>query len=222
TCTANGEGGETVGPHSGKNWVWFGGSLAAESQFVSQVVNIPAGGATLTFHLWLGVGSGNPLDVFRVRLGNIELMSAFQDSTEYDSYKLVTLDVTPYTGAHQLFFEFEGFGGVGPTNFSLDDISLLAGPLDAKTVTLKGPKSVAEGKKAKLTATVAPCTGHESDNVELYRGKKKIATVASDASCVARFKVKIKKTSSFKAVSPQQDTDHAAGMSKKLKVKAKS
>jgi hypothetical protein len=218
TC---GDGGGTSGPKDGKNWVWFGGTFGPESQFVSQDVTIPAGGATLTFYLWLGVNSGNGLDVFRVRIDNTELISVAENTTEYGSYKQVTLDVTPYTGPHELFFEFEGFGGPAPSNFNLDDISLQAGPGSPKTVTLKGPKAVAQGKKAKLTASVQPCAGHEGDDVELFRGKKKVATVASDAACTAKFKVKVKKTSSFTAVSPKQDADHEAGTSKKLKVRAR-
>lgn len=216
-----GDGGGTSGPKTGKNWVWFGGSFGPEQQFVSQNVNIPAGGATLTFYLRLGVNSGNGQDVFRVRLDSTTLIEVTEDSTAYDSYKLVTIDVTQSTGAHDLIFEFEGFGGPAPSNFNLDDVSLQAGPLDPKTVTLKGPKSVAAGKKAKLTATVAPCAGHEGDDVELYRGKKRVASAASDSSCTAKFKVRVKKTSKFRAASPQQDGDHGAGNSKKLKVKVK-
>lgn len=91
----------------------------------------------------------------------------------------------------------------------------------AKTVRLKGPKSVPSGNKAKLKATVQPCAGHEGDTIELFRGKKKIAGAASDSTCTAKFKVKITKTSTFRAVSPQQDPDHLAGTSKKKKVEAR-
>lgn len=92
--------------------------------------------------------------------------------------------------------------------------------LSPRDVTLKAkPKKVEKGEKTRLTAKVSPCGGHEGDTVDLYRGSKKIATKASNASCVAKFKVKMKKTAKFQAVSPQQDADHLEGVSNKLKVK---
>ncbi|MGH2692513.1 MAG: hypothetical protein ACRDHM_08420, partial [Actinomycetota bacterium] len=59
------------------------------------------------------------------------------------------------------------------------------------------------------------------DTIELFRGSKKLKTVASDSTCTALFKVKVKKTASYQAVSPQEDADHAAGTSNKLKVRVK-
>jgi hypothetical protein len=212
TCTEGGEGGGTVGPHGGENWVWFGGSLQPEQQFVAQEVTIPPGSATLTFFLWLGSTSGNGLDAFRVFMDNTQLFEVVESATGYGAYKQVSLDVSEYTGTHDLSFEFEGFGGP-TTNFSLDDISLQAGPVGSSAVSLKGPKKVAQGKKAKLTASIQPCAGHAGEAVDLFRGKRKVATRATGAACVAKFKVKIKRTSTFRAVSP-------AGASKKLKVRA--
>lgn len=218
-----GTGGGTSGPRTGNNWVWFGGSPAAEDQFVSQEVIIPGGGvATLTFYLWLGVSSGNGVDAFRVLMDGTELLEIVEGSEGYGSYTLVTLDVAKYASdrPHDLTFAYQGVGG-GVTNFSLDDVSLQAGAPAAKNVTLSGKKAVKKGKKAKLTATVEPCAGHEGDTIELFRGKKKVASVASDQACKALFKVKVKKTSRFQAVSPKQDADHLAGSSNKLKVKAR-
>jgi len=220
TC---GEGGGTVGPHSGKNWVWFGGSLGPEEQFVSQEVTIARGPvATLTFYLWLGVSSGNGSDAFRVLMDGEELFEVLEGADGYGSYTLVSLDVSRYVSdrPHELSFEYAGVGGAA-TNFSLDDISLQAGELEAKTVTLSGPKKVKKGKKAKLRAAVQPCEGHEGDTIELFRGAKKIRTATSDASCTAVFKVKVKKTARYRAVSPEQDADHGAGTSKNLKIRAK-
>lgn len=218
-----GPGGGTVGPRTGRNWVWFGGTFGPEEQFVSQMVTIPTGGAaTLTFYLWLGVSSGNGVDAFRALMDDAVLIEVLEDASGYGSYAQVSLDVSEYAGGpHELTFEYEGVGG-GVTNFSLDDISLMAGGLEAKTVRLSGPKAVAKGKKAKLKATVQPCAGHEGDAIELFRGKKKIKTATSDPSCTAVFKVRVKKTARYRAVSPKQDADHAAGTSKKLKVRAKS
>ncbi len=93
----------------------------------------------------------------------------------------------------------------------------------AKEVSLKAkPKVVVKGEKTRLTARVSPCEGHEGDEVEFYRKKKRIATKASNADCVAKLKVKVTKTTKFRAVSPEQDFDHLAGASKPVKVKVKA
>ena len=223
TCTEGGSGGGTVGPRTGNNWVWFGGFPSAEEQFVSQEVTIARGpAATLTFYLWLGASSGNGVDAFRVFMDGEELFEVLESADGYASYTLVSVDVSRYVSdrPHELSFEYQGVGG-GVTNFSLDDISLQAGGAADKSVTLSGPKKVKKGKKAKLTAAVQPCAGHEGDTIELFRGAKKMKTATSDASCTAVFKVKVKKTATYRAVSPQQDADHGAGTSKNLKVRAK-
>ena len=212
-----------AGPRTGNNWAFFGGIPFADFQSVSQEIVIPSAPATLTFWLWLGRSNGGALDAFRVFIDDTELFELLENGTGYGSYTQVTVDMAPYAGgaAKTLYFEFTGFGGAPETSFSVDDISLMAGAAPAKTVSLAGPKAVVKGKKAKLTAKVEPCAGHEADTIELFRGSKKIRTAASDQSCTALFKVKIKKTASFTAVSPVQDADHAAGTSSKLKVRVK-
>ena len=216
-CDADcGDGGGTAGPRTGGHWAWFGGTFNPDIQSVTQEVTIPAGPATLTFYLWLGASSGNGLDTFRVFLGSEELFAIGEDATGYDSYKLVTLDVTKQAGgAKDLSFEFEGFGGT-PTNISLDDVSLQAGQAagGAASVTLRGPKKVAQGKKAKLKASVQPCAGHAGEVIDLFRKKKKIASATASATCTATFKVRIKRTATFRAVSP-------AGTSNTLKVRVR-
>jgi len=222
-CTEGGSGAGTVGPHTGNNWVWFGGTFGPEEQFVSQEVTISRGPtATLTFYLWLGSSSGNGADVFRVFVDGEEVFELVEGTDGYASYKLVTVDLSSYVSdrPHELSFEYRGVGG-GVTNFSLDDISLEAGGAADKSVSLSGPKKVNEGKKAKLRAAVQPCEGHEGDTIELFRGAKRIRTATSDASCTAVFKVKVKKTARYRAVSPKQDADHGAGTSKNLKIRAK-
>lgn len=90
----------------------------------------------------------------------------------------------------------------------------------AKSVILKAqPKKVEKGDKTKLTVVVSPCAGHEGDTVDIYRGSAKIATKATDGACTAVHKVKMKKTATFKAVSPVQDADHLEGTSNTVKVK---
>ena len=97
--------------------------------------------------------------------------------------------------------------------FRGDDVSPQPERAAPTRVRLKGPKSVMEGKKARLKTTVRPCPDNQGETVELFRGKKKIASAVSNPACIATFKVRIKRTSTFRAVSP-------AGRSNKLKVRA--
>jgi hypothetical protein len=94
--------------------------------------------------------------------------------------------------------------------------------LQTKTVKLKAkPRKVDRGDRTKLRAKVLPCPGHEGDVIQFFRKKKKVATKKSNGSCVAKVKVKVKRTSVFRAVSPQQDDDHLTGTSKKEKVRVR-
>jgi hypothetical protein len=97
------------------------------------------------------------------------------------------------------------------------------GPVpSSKLVTLKAkPRTVDRGDRTRLRAKVFPCAGHEGDVVQFFRKKKKIRTKQSNGSCVAKVKVKVRKTSAFRAVSPQQDDDHLKGTSKKVKVRVR-
>jgi len=91
-----------------------------------------------------------------------------------------------------------------------------------KRVTLRAkPRTVSPGERTTLRAKIKPCEGHEGDVVEFYRKKKRIAKKKSNANCVAKLKVKVTRTTRFRAVSPQQDLDHLAGTSKLVKVKVK-
>jgi dipeptidyl aminopeptidase/acylaminoacyl peptidase len=113
--------------------------------------------------------------------------------------------------------------GSGVTN--LTNNAALDGVADwqrvsAKKVTLKAkPRAVDAGDRVTLKAKVKPCDGHEGDVVEFYRKKKRIATKKSNQNCLARLKVKVTRTTKFRAVSPEQDLDHLAGTSKPVKVK---
>jgi Tol biopolymer transport system component len=81
------------------------------------------------------------------------------------------------------------------------------------------PRKVEPGEKTRLRATVTPCAGHEGDVVEFYRKGKLIREKATNASCVATIRVKVKRTTRFRAISPQQDLDHLAATSKRVKVR---
>lgn len=212
TC---GDGGGTAGPHAGSSkWAYFSGVPTPDLQDISQEISIPPGEATLSFWLWHGRSNGGVLDSLRVLIGGDEVFEFLEGSPGYESYKQVTVDVTQHagSGAVDLAFLFDGAGGSPFTTFSVDDISLQSGPAGTATVSLSGPKKVIQGKKAKLTVDVQPCLGHAGETVELLRGKKKVGTGAADAACITKFKVRIKRTSTFRAVSP-------AGTSNNLKVR---
>jgi hypothetical protein len=119
------------------------------------------------------------------------------------------------------FWTFQEYANASG-GWSIRVLSLQIGPPLPKSVTLKAkPRKVEKGEKTRLTATVTPCPGHEGDVVEFYRRSKKIATKASNDNCVAKHKVKVKRTAKFQAVSPMQDLDHLAGTSKIVKVRVK-
>jgi hypothetical protein len=93
---------------------------------------------------------------------------------------------------------------------------------DAKAVSLSASRGrVRFGKRVTLSAAVSPCAGHEGDSIEFHKGASLLSSVASDSSCAASLSVKMKKTATFRAVSPQQDADHLAGESGGVKVKVK-
>jgi len=99
---------------------------------------------------------------------------------------------------------------------------VLFASLAPKAVKLKAkPRKLDRGERTRLKARVSPCVGHEGDAVEFFRGKKKIATKRTNGSCVATKKVRIRKTSVFRAVSPKQDEDHSTGTSAKVKVRTR-
>ncbi len=90
-----------------------------------------------------------------------------------------------------------------------------------KQVALKArPKRVEEGKKTKLTATVMPCAGQEGDIVQFLRGTKVVAEKATDEACTVSRRLKVKRTSRFRARSPADDA-HPEVTSNKVKVRVK-
>lgn len=84
--------------------------------------------------------------------------------------------------------------------------------LQAKSLGLSAkPKRVDTGGRTRLTAVLAPCNaGTQGDVIDFYRGAKKIASKVADSACKAVRKVKMRKTSRFKAVSPADGNSLAA------------
>ena len=152
-------------------------------------------------------------------------------SQDYGSGTSVTL--TAAAAAGSVFAGWSGAcSGTGICQITMDGTETVTatfnpaplvmppGTAQPKSVTLKAkPRRVQQGRRTRLTAVVSPCAGHEGDLVEFYRGAKRIGSRATDGSCTAKLRVKMRRTATFAAVSPQQDTDHTAGTSNAARVR---
>jgi hypothetical protein len=80
-------------------------------------------------------------------------------------------------------------------------------------------KTVARGRKVRVRARIAPCAGKAGQKVVLYRsvdGGASFARIGAEAtndSCVAVFKRRVRRATIFRAWSPKQDADHLGGTS---------
>ena len=169
-----------------------------------------------------------PLDVFISGSGSGTVSSSpagiacpTDCSEAYPSDASVTLTATAALGSI-----FGGWGGDCPSTTGACTVTtdqartVTATFIGRKSVSLTArPKRVEAGERTRLTATVSPCQGHEGDLVQFSRRSKRIATKPSNAACVARLRVAVQRTTVFRAVSPQQDADHLAGTSKKVRVR---
>ncbi|MGH2697073.1 MAG: Ig domain-containing protein [Actinomycetota bacterium] len=153
-------------------------------------------------------------DALTYSASNLPSGASFSPATRTFSWTPGFTQAGVYPGVH-----FEVSDGVA-TDAEDVQITVSEGTLGPKQVALRAkPKKVEKGKKVKIRARVSPCEGHEGDLIRLVRGSKRIATKATNDACVARFRLKMKRTVRFRAVSPQQDDDHLAGRSKKVKVR---
>jgi hypothetical protein len=168
-------------------------------------------GQQLSFQVSATDSDGDPLTF---SASNLPLGASFSPATRTFSWTPGFTQAGVYPGVH---FEVTD----GPASDAEDiQITVSEGTLGPKQVALKAkPKKVEKGKKVKLTISVSPCAGHEGDLAQLFRGSKKISTKATTTTCAAVFKVKMKKTAKFRAVSPKQDDDHLEGVSNKIRVK---
>jgi hypothetical protein len=134
---------------------------------------------------------------------------------------LISFDPTGCLGAPVVVITNESQTAPNPTVSTPREYVVFAS-VAPKDVKLKAkPRKVDRGERTRLKATVSPCAGHEGDTVEFFRGKKKIATKQTSGSCVATKKVRVSRTSVFRAVSSQQDQDHSQGTSARVKVRVR-
>jgi hypothetical protein len=89
-----------------------------------------------------------------------------------------------------------------------------------KWVGLKlGRARVARGELVRLRALVAPCGARAGERVVLLastnngRTFRRIAAASTNGACVAVFRVRVRGTTLFRAVSPKQDPDYLGGAS---------
>jgi hypothetical protein len=91
----------------------------------------------------------------------------------------------------------------------------------ATEVMLKASKMrVPKGRKVRLRAAATPCPGRAGDPVRLFRGTRQIKSSELGTDCKATFRVKVKRTATFKTVVPA-DTEHLTGVSNKVRVRVK-
>ncbi|MEK6251922.1 MAG: PQQ-dependent sugar dehydrogenase [Actinomycetota bacterium] len=69
---------------------------------------------------------------------------------------------------------------------------------------------VPHGARALLRAKAWPCKGRRHDKVELFKGRKRIATKRLNRNCVARFRARIRHRSRFKVKVPADKRHFAA------------
>ena len=127
--TICGNDGGTAVPFAGDNWVWFGGIAAAETATVGQNVTIPSGGAaTLTFRMRIGKVTSPFTDTMNVSIDGTTITTYTEPSVAEAGYTLYSLDVSAFANgaSHAILFNYNG-PTTGVANFSVDNISLVAG-----------------------------------------------------------------------------------------------
>ena len=99
----------------------------------------------------------------------------------------------------------------------------IAAPEPKDVVLNSSRNAVPKGNRVTLTAQVFPCEGHQGDNVKFQKkvsdGWNTLATKETNTDCKAELRPRIRKRSTFRAVSPKQDADHKAGTSNQVTVR---
>ncbi|MDQ4004903.1 MAG: hypothetical protein M3135_01190, partial [Actinomycetota bacterium] len=89
----------------------------------------------------------------------------------------------------------------------------------AKRVDLSANRGrVQFGRRVRFTVGVEPCAGHVGETVQLTGRNRTFAGIL-DAQCIETFRVRMRRTTTFRAISPQQDADHLADTSNPIRVR---
>lgn len=163
-CSAGtcGTGGGTAGPNSGAWWAWFGGIGAYEEGAVSQMVTIPAGTTTMTWYQMLGACSGMAQDYLEVNIDGTQeyVIDATDASCGVLTHSQQSIDISAYAdgGSHTIEFHSEVFGTGGTTNFSVDDVSIVA-PDPLPSIVMTKTVGVVPGVCATTSSITVPGAG---------------------------------------------------------------
>jgi hypothetical protein len=182
-----GNGGGTTGPRTGDWWAWFGGTASAEDGAVQQTVNIPAGGATLQFYLWIGAHSGNgTTDYIRALVNGVEVFRATDATTTYDAgYTLVSVDVSAQAGSNRIVrLEEHNDAGSAVFNASVDDVTLTGG---GACVTPSVQPSVTSTSTSTGTVVGATNTTTSTSTATSTSTSTAVAPSATPTICVMKF-----------------------------------
>jgi hypothetical protein len=98
-----------------------------------------------------------------------------------------------------------------------DVVAKFSGRLPTHVVLAALHRVVPRGARALLRAKARPCRGRRHDRVNLFRGRRRIATKRLNHGCVAHFRARIKRRSRFKVKVPA-DQRHRAGRTRWLTV----
>jgi hypothetical protein len=143
-------------------------------------------------------------------------------SEAYEEGTFVTLTATASPGSYLVGLTGGGCTGPSPCTVQVNADTIVNAQFELQTpksVSLKASdRRVDEGDKVTLKARVSPCGNHAGETVQLKFGGK-IRSKTSSSQCEAKWRMRLKKTTRFRAVSPQQDEDHLTGTSKRVKVR---
>jgi hypothetical protein len=78
-------------------------------------------------------------------------------------------------------------------------------------------KRVKRGRRALLTAYVSPCANRRGEAISLYRGRRRVGVRHLDLACIARFRPKVGRRSSFRA-RVESDGSFEASTSRRLTI----
>jgi len=127
-------------PHSGLNYVWFGGTANAESGTLSQTFNVATGGAA-QLEFWLMIPNGrNASDSLTVRIdGALVYHKLGDDTVGFESaYAQVSVPAgTLASGSHTILIASNQAADAVVCNILVDDVTLkIAGNVGTETILL--------------------------------------------------------------------------------------
>ncbi len=152
-------------PHSGKLGVWLG-ALNDVSEWISQDISLPPGTSSITMQFWWSLMTeehpGAPFDYLRAQLYQpdgttvITTTTTINDKSSYDWYwNLATADLSAYAGQDVELRFWATTDATNPTNFFIDDVSIIA-CTDGATPTATVTPTATPTQTATPRATVTP------------------------------------------------------------------